>query len=240
MDTKKFKMKNLLFLIIGLSFNICISQNFNDLKEFGWNGKIKEIKIKYYDETKILNGKIKSINDWSMMQIYYINSNSNIDSIYDYFDSKKTNSKRVTAYHYLNDKNRINKQTENKILKSNISEVFINEFEYESIEQDVLNNLTYTSIIKLNKNYRMNNFEIKGIDSDKLIIVDEKEQFMVNEKNLCFESTFVDNLTKNTTSFFNEFFDFDDQKNFKKSIRYKLLNNKKIINRITLREIKYY
>jgi len=235
-------MRPLIFIVSLLSFSLSFGQTHNDLKEYGYKGKVKNMTTYNYDTLSFdETNKIFDNRLWRNKIVYTFDTTGNLDTIFSYIQLPFTNDTVYTfktAYTYSQQARialRINGKNE---VTDTVKFLWINDTTYQTIETAVKGQRKVLSDLFLNENYRDKCGKFTGYDDDNKIEYSENYENRINDNGLLTRSFKTNLLTHTTTIVSYQYFDFDKFGNPTKIWLSNFLDKKVI--RIALREFEYY
>lgn len=233
---KKFSSLSTISLIaIVLIFQSCSSGN--DLKEYGYKGKVKEVKATFYYDFIEENGKMtvdkSRIGDIRTM---YFDENGNLTKTVS--SSPNTPNAKLVSYYQSTDgrKSSYVVVDENKDTLERASIKWISDQEYEVTSAFGTGRIKKIHTL-LNDDYVELSNETRFFDKDSTYVSVRYDNISIKE-NRVEESTHTDKLTGVKTDLLFQYSEFDAEGN---PLRVELSDrNKKNLANVTIREISYY
>ena len=131
----------------------------SDLKEYGFNGKVKRVTTFNYTEFKIANGEWQPLNDssWSSKTVFDFNSIGNFVqtiTIAKPQGSITSLTTLITKHTYSNGNHFAKEYDINGMLLTTIKYEWVNNVSYKIFASNIYGKIDFTSKIQLNKNFR--------------------------------------------------------------------------------------
>lgn len=235
-------MRTLIFIVSILSFSLSFGQTHNDLKEYGYKGKVKSITTYNFDtlsfdETK----KIFDDRLWRNKIIYTFDKYGNFDTIFSYIQLPIISDSIYTfktAYIYSQKTRVAVRINGNNEVTDTIRFLWLNDTTYQAIETNVNGQGKVLSDLFLNKKYRDKSGNYTGYDENNNIEYNEKYESLISDNGLLTRSYKTNLLTNTMIVVSYKYFEFDKYGNPTRIWLTNLLDKK--VFKIVKRKFEYY